>query len=81
VAGFEGGAWLGFVGPAGTPRPIVERLNRELNQIVEEPETRKRMADAGSEILKTTPEEFGTLIRNEFAKWGRVVRESGAKLD
>ena len=81
VAGFEGGAWLGFVGPAGTPRPIVEKLNRELNQILEEPDTRKRMADAGSEILKTTPEEFGTLIRNEFAKWGKVVRESGAKLD
>ena len=81
VPGFEGGAWLGFVAAAATPRPIVERLNRELNQILEEPDTRRRMSDAGSEILKTTPEEFAAFIRTEHAKWARVVRESGTKLD
>jgi tripartite-type tricarboxylate transporter receptor subunit TctC len=81
VPGFEGGAWLGFVAAAATPRPIVERLNRELNQILEEPDTRRRMTDAGSEILKTTPEEFAAFIRTEHAKWARVVRESGTKLD
>jgi tripartite-type tricarboxylate transporter receptor subunit TctC len=81
VAGFEGGAWLGFVAAAATPRPIVDRLNRELNQILEEPDTRRRMSDAGSEILKTTPEEFAAFIRTEHTKWARVVRESGTKID
>ena len=81
VPGFEGGAWLGFVAAAATPRPIVDRLNRELNQILEEPDTRRRMSDAGSEILKTTPEEFAAFIRTEYTKWARVVRESGTKID
>jgi len=81
VPGFEGGAWLGFVAAAATPRPIIDRLNRELNQILEEPDTRRRMTDAGSEILKSTPEEFASFMRAEQTKWARVVRESGTRLD
>ena len=81
VPGFEGGAWLGFVAAAATPRPLVDRLNRELNQILEEPDTRRRMADAGSEILKSTPEEFASFMRAEQLKWARVVRESGTRVD
>jgi tripartite-type tricarboxylate transporter receptor subunit TctC len=81
VPGFEGGAWLGFVAAAATPRPIIDRLNRELNQILEEPDTRRRMSDAGSEILKSTPEEFASFMRAEHSKWARVVRESGTRLD
>ena len=81
VPGFEGGAWLGFVAPAATPRPIVERLNRELNQILEEPDTRRRMTDVGSEIIKSTPDEFAAFMRAENTKWARVVRESGTRLD
>lgn len=81
VPGFDAGAWLGLLAPAGTPKPIVDRLNRELNQILEEPETRKKLVDAGTEILKSSPEEFVTHIRNENLKWGKLVRESGAKID
>ncbi|MBU6271305.1 MAG: tripartite tricarboxylate transporter substrate binding protein [Betaproteobacteria bacterium] len=81
VPGFEGGAWLGFVAAATTPRPILDRLNRELNQILDEADTRRRMTDAGSEILKSTPEEFASFIRAEQLKWARVVKESGTRVD
>ncbi len=81
VPGFDAGAWLGLLAPAGTPRAIVDKLHRELSQILDEPETRKRLADAGTEILKSSPEEFAAHIRSEFLKWGKLVRESGAKID
>jgi tripartite-type tricarboxylate transporter receptor subunit TctC len=81
VAGFEGGAWLGLLAPAGTPRPIIEKLNRELNAILADPETEKRLLDIGSEMRRGTPEEFGAYIQSERDKWGRLVRESGAKIE
>ncbi len=81
VAGFDAGAWLGLLAPAGTPKAIVEKLHRELNQILEEPETRKKLIEAGTEILKSSPDEFVAHIRNENVKWGKLVRESGAKID
>ncbi|HPU53307.1 MAG TPA: tripartite tricarboxylate transporter substrate binding protein [Burkholderiaceae bacterium] len=81
VPGFDAGAWLGLLAPAGTPRPIVDRLNRELNQILDEPETRRKLTEAGTEILKSTPDEFTAHIRSENVKWGRLVRETGAKID
>jgi tripartite-type tricarboxylate transporter receptor subunit TctC len=79
--GFDAGAWLGLLAPAGTPRPIVDRLNRELNAILDEPDTRRRLTEVGTEILKSTPDEFVAHIRAEHAKWGRLVRESGAKIE
>ena len=81
VPGFDAGAWLGLLAPAGTPKPIVDKLNKELNQILDEPETRKRLLGLGSELLKSTPEEFAAHIRSEYAKWGQRVRDSGAKID
>ncbi|MCX7274241.1 MAG: tripartite tricarboxylate transporter substrate binding protein [Burkholderiales bacterium] len=81
VPGFDAGAWLGLLAPAGTARAIVDKLNRELNQILDEPETRRKLTDAGTEILKSTPDEFTAHIRAENVKWGRLVRESGAKID
>ena len=79
--GFDAGAWLGLLAPAGTPRPIVDRLNGELNAILDEPDTRRRLTEVGTEILKSTPDEFVAHIRAEHAKWGRLVRESGAKIE
>ena len=81
VPGFDAGAWLGLLAPAGTPKPIVDKLNKELNLILDEPETRKRLLGLGSELLKSTPEEFAAHIRSEYAKWGQRVRDSGAKID
>lgn len=81
VTGFDGGAWVGLLAPAGTAKPIVEKLNRELNAILDEPETQKRLLAIGAEILKSTPDEFAEFIKSEGEKWGNLVRESGAKLE
>ena len=81
VIGFDAGAWLGLLAPAGTPKPIVEKLNRELNAILDEPETQKRLLALGAEILKSTPDEFAAHIKSEREKWGNLVRQSGAKVE
>ena len=81
VTGFDAGAWLGLLAPAGTPKPIIEKLNRELNAILDEPESQKRLLALGAETLKSTPDEFAAFIKNEREKWGNRVRQSGAKLE
>ncbi len=81
VTGFNAGAWLGLVAPAGTPKPIVDKLNRELNAILDEPETQKRLLAMGAEILKGSPDEFAAHIKSEHAKWGKLVREMGVKIE
>ncbi len=81
VTGFDAGAWLGLLAPAGTPKPIVEKLNRELNAILEEPETQKRLLAMGAEILKGTPDQFATHMKTEYTKWGKLVRETGVKIE
>lgn len=81
LTGFDAGAWLGLLAPAGTPAPIVEKLNRELNAILDEPETQRRLLAMGAEILKSTPAEFTSHIRSEQEKWGKRVREAGVKIE
>jgi len=81
VTGFDAGAWLGLLAPAGTPKPIIEKLNRELNAILDEPESQKRLLALGAETLKSTPDEFAAFIKSEREKWGNRVRQSGAKLE
>jgi tripartite-type tricarboxylate transporter receptor subunit TctC len=80
LPGFEATAWFGVLAPAATPRPIVERLNGEINRILQKPEVLKRISQQGSAlILGGTPEKFAEFIRAEIEKWGKVVRDSGAK--
>ena len=67
--------------PAGTPKPIIERLNTELNQILKSPELKKRMADFGAEIGGGTPEEFGAYIASETKRYEKIVRLAGAKAE
>jgi tripartite-type tricarboxylate transporter receptor subunit TctC len=79
--GFEAVTWFGFVAPAGTPHPIVAKLNAEINKALKTPELRKRLNDEGAAVLGGTPEQFGTLIKSEIAKWAPVVKASGAHID
>ncbi|MDB5905518.1 MAG: transporter, partial [Betaproteobacteria bacterium] len=81
VTGYEATTWNGIVGPAGMPRAIVVKLNSELNKALATPLVRDRFAALGAEPAIVTPEQFGQLIRAEYAKWGDVVRRSGAKID
>ncbi|WP_135466519.1 Bug family tripartite tricarboxylate transporter substrate binding protein [Crenalkalicoccus roseus] len=83
----EATAWFGVQAPARTPRPIIERLGREIDAVVKEPETWQRYADLGGMKPNltpdggTTPAAFEEFIRAEIAKWGEVVRASGARID
>ena len=81
VPGYEVTAWSGVIAPAGVPRPVLERLNAAVNAAINEPATRARLAEMGSEGGGGTPEEFAALIRRDSAKWAEVVRRSGARID
>ena len=73
--------WYGVLVPTGTPRPIIDRLNAELVRIMHAPDLQDRLAATGTEPRTSTPEEFGEYIRQEMAKWAKVVREAGLKAD
>jgi tripartite-type tricarboxylate transporter receptor subunit TctC len=81
VPGYEATTWTGIVAPVGVPRPIVVKLNAEINKAIATQSLREKFAQIGSESAGGTPEQFGELIRKEGAKWGEVVRRSGAKVD
>jgi len=80
VPGYEAIGWFGLLAPAGTPAPVVSRLAAETAAVMRQPDIREKLAAVALEPWVTTPEEFLTFIRSETAKWGRVIRESGAKL-
>jgi tripartite-type tricarboxylate transporter receptor subunit TctC len=71
--------WGGFFAPVGTPRPIVERLNRELNRIQQSPDVRSHLAYVGAEIVLMTPEEFGQFIREDRPRWLEFIKAAGIK--
>lgn len=85
-AGFpqvEATAWFGVMAPARTPRPLVDRLNTEINAILHEPETARRFADLGGlpPEARSSADDFAAFSQAEIAKWGEVVRRSGATVD
>jgi len=69
--------WLGVFAPAGTPAPVVNRLESELTGILRDPEIVERFRQGGSEAVSSAPGAFATLIRNDYQKWGEVVRRLG----
>ena len=78
-ADFEAVGWIGFMAPGTTPRQIVDRWNRELLRIIALPDVRSRLQAMEFEILGSTPEKFAEYIRWETPRWGKVVRDTGAK--
>jgi tripartite-type tricarboxylate transporter receptor subunit TctC len=79
--GFEAVTWFGIVGPAKLPKAVVAKLNADIDKALKDPELKKKMEAQGADVLGGTPEQFGKLIRDDIARWGVVVKESGAKLD
>jgi tripartite-type tricarboxylate transporter receptor subunit TctC len=79
VRDFETVAWFGLVGPAGTPRNVVNRLNAEVVKAVKLPDIEKRLIEAGSNIIGSSPEAADQFLRDEFAKWGHVVRAANVR--
>ncbi len=81
VPGVYAASWYGLMAPAGTPRPIIDKINAEANKVLQSPEFRKRMVDFGAEIGGGTPEEFGQFMASETKRYEAIVRLSGVKLD
>ena len=81
VRGFEVLVWFGVVGPAGIPRDIVTKLNAEINKILQLPDVRERFQAGGVEPVGGPAEKFGDHLKTEIAKWGRVVKATGARVD
>ncbi|MCX8115531.1 MAG: tripartite tricarboxylate transporter substrate-binding protein, partial [Burkholderiaceae bacterium] len=79
--GFEAIAWNGFVAPAGTPREAIERLNREINAILQASEVRQRIEAAGWDPVGGTPEQFAAYLKAERARWAPIVKRAGARID
>ena len=73
--------WYGIVGPAGIPRPVVDKLNAEIVKALRSPEMTERLKAQYLDAWPTTPEEFQKIIEADHAKWGKIVRASGAKID
>ncbi|MGQ0652866.1 MAG: Bug family tripartite tricarboxylate transporter substrate binding protein [Betaproteobacteria bacterium] len=80
VPGYEAVGWFGVVAPAGTPRPVVARLNAEIRAALESPEIRERALAAGTEPFTSSPQEFSAMIREETKKWAEVIKAGGIKL-
>jgi tripartite-type tricarboxylate transporter receptor subunit TctC len=81
VPGYAAPTWSGLVGPAGMPRPVLDKLNAAVNRAIQTPVFRERFASIGDEPGGGTPEDFGNRIKLDFAKWKDVVQRSGAKLE
>ena len=81
LPGFETSVWFGLLAPAGTPRDIIERLNREANRALADPGVKAQFAVQGIDAMGGTAEQFAAYIKDETAKWARVVQASGAKID
>lgn len=80
IKGVETGIWLGLFAPVGTPPAIVARLNAEVNKVLQQPEVRDKIINGGAIPVGGTPDEFAAFLRADYAKWGRIVKESGVKL-
>jgi tripartite-type tricarboxylate transporter receptor subunit TctC len=81
LPGFEASSWFGLLAPAGTPAPIVARINVEVNKWLQSGDAREKLLGQGAEAAGGSPEQFGNFIRGESEKWAKVVKASGAKVD
>jgi len=81
VAGYEASAFFGMGAPKGTPPEIIEALNKEINAGLADPKVKARLAELGGMLVGGTPADFGKLVAEETAKWGRVIKEGGVQLE
>jgi len=79
LPGIEAIVWNGIFVPAGTPRPVIQVLHRELVKAYNAPDVKSQVVNTGSEVAADTPEEFAAFVRSESAKWAKVIRDAGIK--
>ncbi|HSF46862.1 MAG TPA: tripartite tricarboxylate transporter substrate binding protein [Burkholderiales bacterium] len=81
VPGYEATTWFGLLAPAGTPKPIIEKLHNEVVKILKTPDMKSRLDQLGAEPIGNTPEEFTAAMKQEMAKWAKVVADAGIRLE
>jgi tripartite-type tricarboxylate transporter receptor subunit TctC len=81
LPGFEAGEWFGVFAPAGLPSPLIAKLHAELMKTLNDPEVKERLIASGMDFVGSTPAALGDVIKRDYAKWTRVVKETGLKLD
>jgi tripartite-type tricarboxylate transporter receptor subunit TctC len=81
VPGYEATIWLGVMTPAGTPKPIIDRLNAEITKVTGRAEVREAWGKQGATALSMSPEQFDQYLREDIAKWAKVIAQAGIKLD
>jgi tripartite-type tricarboxylate transporter receptor subunit TctC len=81
VPGYEAVIWLGLMAPAGTPKPIIDRLNAEVQKVLKQPDVKEAWSKQGAVPMFMTPSEFGQYLQKDIEKWAKVVQISGAKVD
>ena len=81
LKGFETATWYGVAAPAGTPKEIVKKLHAEIVRIIKLPEVRERLASEGADFVGDTPEELTAFVKSEIAKWAKVVKQAGMKVN
>jgi tripartite-type tricarboxylate transporter receptor subunit TctC len=81
IPGYESDVWFGVIAPAGTPKGIIDKLNKDIVAIVRKPETQQWLARQGAVPVGDTPEEFASLMKSEYAKWTDVFKKTGIKAE
>ena len=81
VKGFGATPWYGMFAPAGTPTAVVQQLNAEINKALESKDVQEKLAGAGTEPYKGSPEQLAAVVREDLPRWARIVKESGASID
>jgi len=81
IKGFGATPWYGVFAPAGTPKAIVAQLNAEIAKALESKDVQERLAGAGCEPFKSSPEQFAQLVRDDLPRWAKIVKDSGATVD
>jgi len=79
VPGYEVVSIIGFFAPAGTPEPVIARLNQEIARVLQRPDVKGRFFSSGAEAIGSTPEQFGAAMKSDMAKWGKLIKDAGLR--
>ena len=81
IKGVDAGIWLGLFAPAGTPPAVIARLNAAVNQVLQSPDVREKIANGGAVAAGGGSESFAAFVREDYARWGKIVKDAGVKLE
>jgi tripartite-type tricarboxylate transporter receptor subunit TctC len=81
VPGYEMFAWFGVLAPAGTPQPVIDSLYKQMASTLTTPQVKERFAKLGADPVGSRPDQFGAFIQSEVAKWAKVIKAAGLKID